>query len=442
MDISIGVTIVGLLIFLVLLGMPVALSLLTSSFIGIAILRSPELAGRFLAAAANDALNDYLYGVIPLFVLMGLVVCQSGIGRDTFDVFEWMLRRIRGGLGIATVAANMVFAAITGVSIASAAVFSRIAVPEMRRHGYSAELAVGAVAGSSVLGMLIPPSLLLIVYGVIAEQSVGKLFVAGLLPGLLLALIFAGIIVLIAYWRPKNVGINAAVEAGQVSPDTHQGRNLTRRQAVGLLLPIFLLIMLVLGGIYSGLFSPTEAGAVGAAGAILIAVLRRTLSGRDFWQVLMETGNINVSILFLIIAAMLYSRVLTLSGLPGDVAEMIAAMQLGYVQFMLLYVAILVVMGCFIDSVSILLIVVPIVLPVAKTMGLDPIWFGVVSIIAIEIGLLTPPFGMSAFVVKASLHDQGISLATVFRGAVPFIGGMLLLIVLLTLFPQIALLLV
>lgn len=438
MDIPAGVPIVGLLIFLVLIGMPVAISLLASSFAGIAFLRSPELAGRFLAAAANDAVNDYLFGVIPLFVLMGLIVGQSGIGRDTFDVFEWLLRRFRGGLGIATVFANMVFAAITGVSIASAAVFSRIAVPEMRRHGYGAELSVGAVAGSSVLGMLIPPSLLLIVYGIIAEQSVGKLFIAGLLPGLLLALIFSGIILLTGFLRPQSVGVRST----EVPEDDPKGAKLSPALAAKMLLPIVALIVLVLGGIYSGTFSPTEAGAVGAAGAILIAVLRRTLNLRGFWQVVVETGNVNVSILFLIIAAMLYSRVLALSGFPNLVAETIATMDLGYGGFMLLYVLILVVMGCFIDSVSILLIVVPIVLPVAQGMGLDPIWFGVVSIVAIEIGLLTPPFGMSAFVVKASLYDEDIALATIFRGALPFIGGMLLLIFLMSLFPQIALLLI
>lgn len=438
MDIPVGIPIVGLLIFLVLIGMPVAISLLAASFAGIAWLRSPELAGRFLAAAANDAVNDYLFGVIPLFVLMGLIVGQSGIGRDTFDVFEWMLRRFRGGLGIATVFANMVFAAITGVSIASAAVFSRIAVPEMRRHGYAAELSVGAVAGSSVLGMLIPPSLLLIVYGIIAEQSVGKLFIAGLLPGLLLALIFSAIILLSGYLWPGTVGIGNAAKRTGDDTDTGAGLSLTWGKAGRLLVPIAALILLVLGGIYSGTFSPTEAGAVGAAGAILIAILRRSLTLKGFWQVVVETGNVNVSILFLIIAAVLYSRVLALSGLPNLVATTITEMELGYAGFMLLYVLILVVMGCFIDSVSILLIVVPIVLPVAQGLGLDPIWFGVVSIVAIEIGLLTPPFGMSAFVVKSSLHDDNISLATIFRGALPFVGGMLLLIFLMSLFPQIA----
>lgn len=437
MDIYVGLLLVGMLLFGIFIGLPVALSLILSSIIGIAIIRSPELAGRFLASAANDSINDYLFGVIPLFVLMGMIVSSSGMGRDTFDVFEWLLRRLRGGLGVATVASNTVFAAITGVSIASAAVFSKIAVPEMRRHGYSPELSVGTVAGSSVLGMLIPPSLLLIVYGIIAEQSIGRLFLAGLLPGLLLAIIFSVTIVMIGRLYPGQIGQAAAgsVEAPRAVQE------MTGLMALWKILPMVLLIVLVLGGIYSGKFSPTEAGAVGAAGALVIALLKRSLTWRSLWDITLETGAINVSILFLIIAATLYSRALSMSGLPSDVADLIVALQLGYVGFLIAYVAILLVLGCFIDSVSILLIVVPIMLPVIQGMGLDPIWFGIVTIVAIEIGLLTPPFGLSAFVVKSSLNDPDITLSTIFRGALPFLLGMLLLVALLAAFPQIALIL-
>lgn len=436
MDVSVGLWLVAILVFGILIGFPVALSLIVSSMIGIAVMRSPELAGRFLASTAHDSLNDYLFGVIPLFVLMGLTVSASGMGRDTFDVFESAFRRWVGGLGVATVASNTVFAAITGVSIASAAVFSKIAVPEMRRHGYSAELAVGTVTGSSVLGMLIPPSLLLIVYGIIAEQSIGRLFLAGLLPGTLLALIFAGTIMLIARLYPGQVGKRPGAPA--TTPDAPP---IGWISALGKILPMLVLIGLVLGGIYSGVFSPTEAGAVGAAGALVIALLRRSLTLSDLKQITLETGSINVSILFLIMAATLYSRALSLSGLPLAVADQIVALDLGYVGFLLAYVALLLVMGCFIDSISILLIVVPIILPVIQTMGMDPIWFGIITIVAIEVGLLTPPFGLSAFVVKASLNDPAISLSTIFKGAFPFLLGMLLLILILAVFPEIALIL-
>jgi C4-dicarboxylate transporter, DctM subunit len=446
MELSVGLPLVAMLIFAIACGLPVALSLVLSSFVGIAAMRSPEVAGRFLASSANDAINEYTFGVIPLFILMGLLVSQSGVGKDTFDVFESLMRRILGGLGIATVASNTVFAAITGVSIASVAVFSKIAVPEMRRHGYSAQLSVGIVAGSSVLGMLIPPSLLLIVFGIISEQSIGKLFLAGLLPGALLAVIFSITIMLIGYIWPRQIG--KLPKGAQKSNDTLGVEDtgaikpkMGLREASTKMAPMIVLIILVLGGLYGGLFSPTEAGAVGAAGALVIALLRRSLDLRSFWQVTKETGNINVSILFLIIGATLYTRALSLSGLPAWVTETIVALNLGYAGFLIIYVLILVIMGFFIDAVSILLIVVPIMLPVTMSLGMDPIWFGIITIVAVEIGLLTPPFGLSAFAVKASLNDPDLSLSTIFIGAFPFVLGMFLLLAMLAVFPEIALVL-
>lgn len=431
MDISIGLAIFGLLMFAIVLGMPIAIAMIVVSLGGIAYMRSPELAMRFLGAAANDGVSEYLFGVIPLFVLMGLFVTQSGIGRDTFDVFEWMTRRIRGGLGIATVAANTAFAAITGISIASAAVFTKVATPEMIRHGYTPKFAVGVVAGSSVIGMLLPPSLLFIVYGVQAEQSVGRLFIAGIVPGLLLSAIFIALILGMTYLTPKFIGPGAC-ESGYSAASNP----MTPIQALGKLAPIVLLILLVMGGIYSGLFSPTEAGAMGALGALILAIARRSLSLAGFWRVLVDAGNVTVSIMFLIIAATLYSRALTLSGLPVAFATMIADADLGYVQFMLLYILLLVILGFFIDSVSVLLIVVPIALPVVQHMGLDLIWFGVITVIGVEIGLLTPPFGLSVFAVKSSLSDDRISIGTIFLSTAPFVLGMLLLLVILLIFPQ------
>lgn len=446
MELTVGLPLVAMLIFLIACGLPVAWSLILSSFVGIAAMRSPEIAGRFLASSANAAINEYTFGVIPLFILMGLLVSQSGVGKDTFDVFEFLMRRILGGLGIATVASNTVFAAITGVSIASVAVFSKIAVPEMRRHGYSPQLSVGIVAGSSVLGMLIPPSLLLIVFGIIAEQSIGKLFLAGLLPGLLLAVIFSITIMLIGYIWPRQIGrLPKGAQKGNstlgVEGIAASKPKMGLREASTKLTPMIVLILLVMGGLYSGLFSPTEAGAVGAAGALVIALLRRSLDLRSFWQVTKETGNINVSILFLIIGATLYTRALSLSGLPAWMTETIVALNLGFAGFLIIYVLILVIMGFFIDAVSILLIVVPIMLPVSMSLGMDPIWFGIITIVAVEIGLLTPPFGLSAFAVKASLNDPDLSLSTIFTGAFPFVLGMFLLLAILAVFPEIALVL-
>ncbi|MDP1687081.1 TRAP transporter large permease subunit, partial [Hydrogenophaga sp.] len=291
-DLGIGIAALVLMLAAIYFGMHIGVALISTAFVGVGLLKSPEIGARFVAAAANDAIRDYLFGVVPLFVLMGMLVSVSGVGRDTFDVFQWLTRRIRGGLGLATVGANAVFAAITGISIASASVFTKVAVPEMIRLGYRPRFAVGVVAGSSVLGMLIPPSLLMIIYGVLAEESIGRMFIAGIVPGLILACAFGVLIVGTAWLRPSLIGSPAALID---VPSTETLGSAARKFA-----PILLLIVLVLGGLYGGFFTPTEAGAVGAAGAFVIALARRRLSWRKLWRVLTETGYVSVSVLFLI----------------------------------------------------------------------------------------------------------------------------------------------
>jgi tripartite ATP-independent transporter DctM subunit len=359
---------------------------------------------------------------------MGLLVAVSGVGRDTFDVFEWLLRKVRGGLGVATVAANAVFAAITGISIASASVFTKVAVPEMIRHGYTPKFSVGVVAGSSVLGMLIPPSLLMIIYGVLAEESVGRMFLAGIIPGIALALAFCTMIVLMAYFWPSFIGAHRST-ADLASHETW-------RSATAKLVPIAALIVLVLGGLYSGLFTPTEAGAVGAAGALVIALVRRRLDRLKLWRVLVETGHVSVSVLFLVLAASLYSRMLALTGLPASITEAVTGMGLGPYGFLFVYILIVVSLGCIIDSVSIMLIMLPIVLPIARAFGMDIIWFGVITVVAVEVGLLTPPFGISVYTVKSALNDKAITIKEIFKGTFPFVLCMLGVLALLVIFPS------
>jgi tripartite ATP-independent transporter DctM subunit len=429
-DLTIGLWSIGLMLAAIYFGMHIGVGLIVTSFLAVAALKSPDVAARFVAASANDAIRDYLFGVVPLFVLMGMFVSISGVGRDTFDVFQWLMRRIRGGLGLATVGANAVFAAITGISIASASVFTKVAVPEMIRMGYTPRFATGVVAGSSVLGMLIPPSLLMIVYGVLAEESIGRMFLAGLLPGLLLALGFSLLIVLMARFTPRALGTEAALCCAD--------SNETARTAVVKLLPIASLIGLVLGGLYGGLFTPTEAGAVGAAGALAISLLRRRLTWAKLWSVLVETGYVSVSVLFLIIAASLYSRMLALSGMPAAATEGITQLGLGAYGFLAAYIAVVIALGCIIDSVSIMLIMLPIALPIARAFGLDIIWFGVITVVAVEIGLLTPPFGVSVYTVKAALNDSRIGVRDIFAGSFPFVLTMLVVLALLVVFPSIS----
>lgn len=431
-DLNIGLLAIALMLAGIYFGMHIGVALIVTSFISVWLVKSPEVAARFVAASANDAIRDYLFGVIPLFVLMGMLVSVSGVGRDTFDVFQWLMRRIRGGLGLATVAANAVFAAITGISIASASVFTKVAVPEMMRHGYTARFAVGVVAGSSVLGMLIPPSLLMIIYGVLAEESIGRMFIAGVIPGIVLALGFAVLIVGMAYLRPAMILVPGVAD---VARDELQE---TPASAAIKFIPILILITLVLGGLYGGLFTPTEAGAVGAAGALVIALVRRRLTWAKLWNVLVETGYVSVSVLFLIISAMLYSRMLALTGMPAAVTEGITQLGLGPWGFIAAYVAIVVALGCIIDSVSIMLIMLPIVLPIARAFGMDVVWFGVVTVVAVEIGLLTPPFGVSVYTVKSALNDPRITVRDIFAGSFPFVLMMFAVLVVLIAFPQLS----
>lgn len=426
---DIGLMALGGMGLFVMAGMFVPIALILMSFLGVwAIKGSPILAAKMLGLAANDAIASYFFGVVPLFVLMGFLVSESGIGRDAFDVANAMFRKIKGGLGVGTVAANAIFAAVTGISIASAAVFTKIAVPEMRRHGYTNRFSVGVVAGSSVLGMLIPPSLLLILYGLLTEQSIGDLFVAGIGPGILLAVFFAIGVVLMAIFTPNFTG---ATLSSDIQP-------LSGAELISKSVPLAALIIVVLGGIYAGFFTPVEAGAVGAIGALIIGLLKRRLDVPALWRVLVETGLVTAAVCFLIIAAQMYSRMLAFSGVPSAFGEMAATADLGLMGLILLYVGVVILLGMILDSSSIMLIVVPLMLPILNPMGVDLIWFGIVTVVAIEIGLLTPPFGISVYVIKSTLDDPTISLADIFIGAAPFALMMLVCLGLIIAFPVIA----
>ncbi|MEM6438646.1 MAG: TRAP transporter large permease [Pseudomonadota bacterium] len=418
---------------LVMAGLFVPVALMLCSYVGVwAIKGSPLLAGKLLALAANDALSSYFFGVVPLFVLMGFITAEAGLGRDAFQVANHVFRRIQGGLGLATIGANAAFAAVTGISIASAAVFARLAVPEMTSRGYTAKFATGIVAGSSVLGMLIPPSLLLILYALLTEQSVGDLFLAGVLPGLLLAVLFGGVVLGLAAFAPRFVGLGAL--EGALGPEDE----LTGWEILTKGLPLVLLIVLTLGGIYGGLFTPIEAGAVGALGATLIGLAKRRLTLGAFWRVLTETGLVTAAICFLLIAAQMYSRMLALSGVPAGFGAWVATADLAPMLLVLAYCALVIALGAILDSSSIMLILVPLMLPVAIGLELDLIWFGVVTVIAVEIGLLTPPFGISVFVVKSTLAGRAPPLGDIFAGAAPFAAAMLVALGLVLAFPWLA----
>lgn len=436
---SVTIALGSLVLMLVFIyaGMHVSITLGLISFVGVWLIRDDAgIAANLLAQAVSDSIASHIFGVVPLFVLTGFLVAYADVGKDAFEVANQAFRRIRGGLGVATVAANAVFAAITGISIASAAVFTRVAVPQMLRFGYQPKFAVGVVAGSSVLGMLIPPSLLMILYGFLSDQSVGDLFTAGIVPGLLLAVAFGVVIVLMAHLRPGMIYRDATPQPMEDEALMPLG------EMVRKIVPIVLLIGSILGGIYAGFFTATEAGAVGALMALLIAVVRRKLTLRSFWGVLTETGHVTVSVSFLIICANIYTRMLAMSGTPQAMLEWMSAAGLGVAAFLLIYVLIVILLGTIIDSASILLIMLPLMLPIAQQFDLNLIWFGVVTVVAVEIGLLTPPFGLSIYVIKSTLGKTvDISLGDIFRGTAPFTLTMLVVLALLLAFPQISLVL-
>ncbi|PKN67250.1 MAG: C4-dicarboxylate ABC transporter permease [Deltaproteobacteria bacterium HGW-Deltaproteobacteria-12] len=436
-DIQIGGFSILCIVLLIYSGMHVAVALALMSFLGVLLLRDNyTIASKMMALAASDSISGYIFGVVPLFILMGMFIAVSGIGKDTFDVANRLFRGVRGGLGIATVFANAVFAAVTGISIASAAVFTKVAVPEMIRLGYTPRFSVGVVAGSSVLGMLIPPSLLLILFGILTETSIGDLFKAGIMPGILLALFYCAGIIVMAYRFPSYVGgIDKQADSGR-------GAEMTVLEALSKLAPIVLLIALVLGGIYAGWFTPTESGAVGALGAFLLAAGKRQINRAKLWQVLLETGHVTVAILFLLVAANMYSRMLGMSGITGYIGSWFGGSGLGLYSVLTVYLIIILLAGTFLDSTSIIVIIVPLIYPVMQVFGVNLVWFGIVTVVAVEVGLITPPFGMSAFVVKSTLDDQRIGLNEVFMGALPYVLMMIILLVLLVIFPQISLILV
>jgi tripartite ATP-independent transporter DctM subunit len=438
-DVAIGAVCLLASLVLIQSGMNIGVALMLLSFIGVWWIKSLVVAGKLLASSVATSIASDAYAVIPLFVLMGLFVSATNMGRDTFDVAALVLRRLRGGLGIATVAANAVFAACTGTTIASASVFTKVAVPEMMRHGHTPKFSVGVVAGSSVLGMLIPPSILMIIFGVIANVSIADLFTSGILPGILLAIAFCITILFLGYFREDFVATDARALSGEYQGPL-EGASLWI--AALKFLPIVILVGTVLGGIYGGFFTPTEAGGAGALAAFLIALARRELTLRIFWEVALETGRVTAAICFLLMAAALYSQMLTLSGLPYTVGQWLQNAQLGFLPVLLGYLIVVIVLGCFLDSVSIMLIVLPFVIPVFESFGVNLVWLGLISIIAIEIGLLTPPLGLAVFVVKANLEDQRISTWDIFMGTMPMTLTMGLVLIVCVLFPWLSLVLV
>lgn len=427
--ILIGIITLVLMLVLILLGVHVGVALALMSVLGIYITTGNfDVSLSILHTTSFRAIREYVFGVIPLFVMMGLLANMSGTSHEIYQSFNVLLRRIKGGLGMATVGANALFATITGVSIASAAVFSKISLKPMMELNYDKKFALGTIAGSSVLGMLIPPSLLLIIYGMLAQASIGDLFLAGVIPGILLALVYCVGIYLMARFKPSLVGNQEVTQYGRWSKDDVK----TLVKPWGLVV----LMLVVLGGIYTGWFSPTEAGGVGAFGALMLVLFKRRFTAKGVWKILIETGYTTASVLFLLIAAQMYSRMLSMSGIGGLLQDIVAGLNVPNIIIILIFVVIIILLGMILDSTSILLVTMPLMVPIVSAMGYDLIWFGIITVVAVEMGLLTPPFGMVIFSMKSALGSQA-SIEELFKGAFPFLIMMIITLLILIFIPSI-----
>jgi tripartite ATP-independent transporter DctM subunit len=426
---------IGVLLVVVFCGVHIAVALGITAALGIYFMQGDiEIVRSFVAQTAYEALRDYVFAVIPLFMLMGEFLAKCGAARDLYTLINRLTARIPGRLAVATVLANAVFAFVTGVSIAAAAAFSRIAYPEMKRHGYERRFAVGCIAGSACLGMLIPPSVLMIVWGILTEQSIGLLFMAGIIPGFLLSGAFIVYIIAVARLNPARVG----VEADGITPRTPL---MAEPEILRVLWGTLLVIGLVLGvlaGIWLGAFTPTEGAGVGAAAALVLAVIKG-LRGRAIFEVILDVGRTSAPLLLLLFCAQLYARVLSMTGITGAAKALF--LEAGVPVWAVIAVMVLIwfVLGCLIDSISILIITVPVFAPIAAALGMDPLAFAIIGILAVETGLLTPPFGILVFTVKAALpEERDMSVGEIFRGSIPYWFALLAVIASIAVFPPIA----
>ncbi len=420
--------VIGLLV-LMMLRVPIAIALIVSGTLGYAGAQGWPVAFKTLAAVPYELTGAnpgvaYSFTVVPLFIFMGAVASRATMSRELFEAANAIFSGVRGALAAATIGACAAFAAICGSSIATAATFSKVAIPEMRRHGYDMELATGAVASAGTLGILIPPSLILVIYSLVAEESIAQLFAAAMIPGILLALGYIGVIAILARLKPHLMPITPGLPFA------------TRIRAIGGMWKLALLFFLAVVGIYVGWFSPTEAAAVASFAAIVIGFATRTLTLKGLWEAGIETVQTSAMLFIIVIGAFIFSRLIVLTQFPLTLATTVKAMGLAPWLVILAIVALYLLLGTFLEEVSTLLITVPVLLPLIKSIGYDPIWFGVFVTVMSTVGLISPPVGLTVFVVQSQNPD--VPLQKIFRGVMPFLYADFVLLAALVVFPGLA----
>ena len=408
---------------LVVLGMRIAFATALVGFVGLWIMKNFVVAGKVVGFLPHAIVAHYSLSVIPLFIIMGYYAFYAGLTDDIFFTARQWVGHLPGGLAIASVFGCAGFAACTGASTASAAIMGRVAIPEMRKYGYHPRLAAGVVAASGTLASLIPPSVILVIYGIITEQSIGALLIGGFIPGVVSAAIYAGMI----YTRVK-----ISPELGKLQPRVSWKK---RFYALKGTWGVLLLIFLIIGGIYSGVFTPTEAGGAGAFSAFLMALFMRRLTLERLKESLLETGRTTIMIFSIIVGVLIFVRFLALTGLPATFAEFVLDLPLPRLIVILLIMSIYVFLGMFLDAIGMMMLTLPIVFPAVVALGYDPIWFGIIIVKMCEICLITPPVGLNCYIVRSVAPD--IPLEEVFRGIIPFVAMDVLTVALFIAFPGI-----
>jgi len=423
--ITVGVLAFVALLVLLILTIPIGFAMALCGLAGMAMIIGLEPALALFGTKIYETTVTYDLSVIPLFVLMGSVASRSGLSRELYSAFYAWFGAMRGGLALATIGACGAFAAICGSSVATAATMSKVALPEMQRYKYADSLATGAVAAGGVIGILIPPSIVLVLYGVLTESSIGDLFIAGFIPGILTVVGFMLVIVILTRIRPGIGPGGEPVGLGE------------KFAALGRTWAILLLFALVIGGIYFGVFTPTEAAGIGAVGAFGISALRRRLTWRSASGALLETVQTTAMIFTVLIGALTLNNLMIFSGIASALSGFVGGLDLPPMAVMAIILLIYLVMGCFLDALAMILLTVPIFYPIVTGLGFDVIWFGVIVVMVVELGLITPPIGMNVFVIKGMAPS--VRLGSIYSGVIPFVIAQLVLIVAVTLFPDIAL---
>jgi C4-dicarboxylate transporter DctM subunit len=422
--VTIGIIGIAILVTLFLLRLPVAFAMFLVGLVGFGYLTNPEAALGLIGRDIFEDFTSYPLSVIPMFILMGYFANASGISKRLYKTAYAWIGQFRGGLTMATVFACAGFGAICGSSTATAATMGQIALPEMKKYKYDDTLATGTVAAAGTLGILIPPSTILLVYGYLTEESIGKLFIAGVLPGILLSIFFAATVVLLC-WRKPDIGPPGAPTSWK-----------QKLRATTGVIPALILFLLAIGGLFLGWFSPTQAGAIGAGGALLIGLARRQVTWRSFVDAGKEGVRTACMVLFIIAGATAFGKFMAVSRIPFVLAEWLGGLPIPPMAVMVIIVFIYFIGGFFMDSMALIVLTVPIFFPLVKELGFDTIWFGVIIVLVGEMGVLTPPVGVNVFVIKGIAPS--VPLENIFKGIIPFLGALIIVTFILLIFPQIA----